>query len=176
MSADFWASIEDQLAELNEQATAVLDHTTPAPDGLPPRGSWIRAMKVDDDAHAKPASPWHYVAGWDSWVGCLSTRCCRCPRGNINSALAHYLGETSKYRHRRWDRLTLVIAAERPPEGACGQCDISLAREAARAVAAVEAAEIERVADLLPAIRSIAGDSAIDDAERGRRLRDLWPQ
>ncbi len=172
----FWPSIEDQLAELNDRAGRELERMTPPPDGLPPTGSWIRAMRVDDDARGTPATPWHYVAGWDGPIGCLSTRCRRRTGGTLSDALEHYLGTPPRWWSRSRGRARLLVEPERPSQDACRQCDIGLARDADRLAAADRAAELERLVEVLPNIRALAADQAIDDAERGRRLRGLWPE
>lgn len=53
----FWPSIEDQLAVLNQQATLALEDLEPEPDGLPSTASWIRAVRIDDDAQTIPLGP-----------------------------------------------------------------------------------------------------------------------
>lgn len=171
--ARFSATVEGQLTELNAQAASVLDRTTPAPPGLPPAGSWIRAVKVDDDARVKMATPWHHVEGWDALIGCLSTRCRRRPGDQIRYGLQHYLGQAER-RRLAWQRYQLLTSGTRPEEGACRQCDISLARDAARVERARLEVETAALVARLPAIDAIATDPAIDDAERGRRLRELW--
>lgn len=122
--------VEDELAALNELARETFDRIVPAPDGLPPTGSWIRATKIDMDARGTPAGPWHLVVGWDGLIGCLSTRCRRRPHGTIIDGLGAYLGQAARYR---WvgGRYALLVETERPAEGACGQCDRLLARDAA---------------------------------------------
>ncbi|MBA3235648.1 MAG: hypothetical protein H0T59_06620 [Chloroflexi bacterium] len=150
---DFWPSIEDQLADLNRQATTVLDCSVPAPSGLPPTGSWIRAMKVDDDARGRPAGPWHSVAGWDGMMGSLSTRCRRRPGRAIAYALDRILGSPSPWpRLPSWERFGLLVGAERPSEDACQQCDVGPARDAARDRQATEAASLEAFDDAARAL------------------------
>lgn len=174
----FWPSLDDQLADLNERASTELDQGNryPAPDGLPPVGSWIRAMKVDDDSRGTPAGPWHTVAGWDGRWGRLSTRCRGKPGKPISYGLDRLLGgRATMARWPSWKRYALLVQPERPDEGACQQCDARLERDAAAVVKAREDAERAALVELLPAIGAIATDDSIDDADRGRRLRELWP-
>lgn len=173
---DFWPSLEEQLADLNHTAAAVLERTHAAPDGLPPTGFWIRAMRVDRDARAIPATPWHVVAGWDGPIGTLSTRCRRRPGQAIHTALCDYLGEVPWSRRRPWERHILVVEPQQPADDVCRQCTIGLERDAAAVIAEQRAAEQATLVGLLPAIESIATDESLDDAERGRRLRALWPR
>ncbi len=171
---DFWPSIDKDLAALNAKAAALLENIKPAPDGLPPSGSWIRAMQLDDDGRGKPASPWHYVVGWNGHIGTLSVRCRVRPSQAIQYAVAHQVGQASRFR-RSWERQVLLIAPERPAEDVCRQCLTGLERDAAAVVAAQQAAELAVLVELLPAVGALVLDSSIDDAERGRRLRALWP-
>lgn len=169
-----WRDVVDaQLAELNTRATATLDRMAPAPDGLPPAGSWIRVVKLNDDGQGKPVTPWHHVVGWDGPIGCLSTRCRR--RTSFSEALNHYLGLPPRWYDRSRGRLRLLVRAERPADDACGQCTLGLERDAAAAAKAQRDAELEALHGLLPRVRAIATDPALDDSERGRQLRLLWP-
>lgn len=163
-------ALEDQLADLNDRASSLLTGH-PRPDGLPATGSWIRAVTVDDDLRAAPVTPWHYVVGWDGHLGVLSTRCRRRPGSNLSAAVAAHIGDKPWWRR---DRVRLELAAVRPRRRACRQCDLGLARDAAAVTAAERAATTARYLEVMPAVEAIAVDQAIDDDERGRRLRDLW--
>lgn len=173
----FWDSVDGQLADLNRQAAQALDDLVPEPEGLPPTGSWIRAYVLDDDAQAAPASPWHHVTGWQGRWGVLSTRCRGRPGQVISAAVRSHVGVPATWwnRGRRGDRYILDVSLERPADGVCRQCEIGLARDAEAIVAAERAREQAALVELLPAVGAIATDAAIDDAERGRRLRGLWP-
>jgi len=164
----YWPELEDQLEDLNNRASTVLTRH-PKPDGLPAIGSWIRAVSVDDDLKVKPITPWHYVAGWNGYIGDLSLRCRRRPGSAISGAVSVYLG---KPRWRR-DR-ALLVEPERPEEGACRQCDLSLARDVEREVSAERAAVQGFYLEAMPSLEAIAHDTTITDAERGRRLRRIW--
>jgi hypothetical protein len=172
--------LDDQLAALNRSAAMTLERLHPEPPGLPPPGSWIRVMRLDDDARAKPVTPWHYVIGWDAPIGCLSTRCRRRAGRDLNVALDRFRGVMPQlagqqdWRYRQWERAALLVEPDRPADGACGTCVVGLERDAAAEVRARKAAELERLAVRLPELEAIASDGSIDDAERGRRLRELW--
>jgi hypothetical protein len=174
MVAEFWPSIEEQLASLNRHAADVLQEHEPAPEGLPPAGSWIRALKVDDDLQATPASPWHLVAGWDSEFGHLMLRCRqRGPGDRLAWALENFLGAPLQNR-RRWQRFILAVEADLPAEGGCGACRRLVARDAeAPLIDQLRRRERELI-ELMPTVRQIATDPHLEDVERGRRLRELF--
>ena len=171
MSGALWPALEAQLAELDDRAVRELGELHPEPEGLPPAGSWIRAVQVDDDGHARPMTPWHVVKGWDAPIGCLSMRCRRAPRGTIVDALAEFLGEPLPGWWRRGRRRPRLLVEPGAPAEACKQCEIGLTRDAAAAEAQAAAeAETARQA----AIKALLDDDALDDAELGRRLRLIW--
>lgn len=167
-----WESLEDQLVELNEIATRTLVAGEPEPDGLPPAGSWIRAYRMDVDLQAIPASPWHYVIGWDRHIGVLSTRCRRRPGWVVRAALGRYIRESGDWWRR--ERLQLSVSHDEPGEDACRQCLAGLARDLECEAAAERERERAAFLELLPALQRIADDPALDDAACGREFRALW--
>jgi hypothetical protein len=177
-SRDWRDVVNAQLGELNDSATATLDQGTPAPDGLPPTGSWIRVVKLDDDLLERPETPWHCVVGWDKPIGCLSIRCRRRPGRGISHAVSVHVGQPNGdyWWLRRRPGFRLRVEHDRPAGDVCRQCMIGLDRDVAREGAAERAAELERLVGLLPSVQAIAIDPRIDDGERGRRLRELWPR
>jgi hypothetical protein len=176
MTRDWRDIVEADLAELNARATATLDEEDePEPPGSPPADSWVRAVRVDDDARATPAGPWHCVAGWDRALGDLSLRCSRRPGKPVSYGLRQYLGETPSWPFRSWERYSLLVAPRRPRGRLCRQCLARLAREQAAVAAELEAARVKRIMVAIPTIEAIATDTELDDAGRGRRLREVWP-
>jgi hypothetical protein len=173
---DLEAQLEAQLGELNELATRQLEFNEdlePAPDGLPPAGSWIRAQRVDLDGVARPIGPWHLVTTWNASSGCLSVRCSRYRPGYVlREAVSAYLGQSGPW-HRRDGRTRLLVAPGAPAE-ACRRCEAALARDAMAREAAAAEADRQATLALLPRLEALAGDVSIDDAERGRRFRALW--
>jgi hypothetical protein len=168
-----WQELEDQLAELNELATQELEQGHPAPDGLPPKGSWIRAITVDDDGHPKRHTPWHYVVGWDGQIGCLSVRCRRRTSGMLAYAIRAHRGEPNS----RWDRPpsgTRLLMAPGAPAEACRQCELGLRRDAEKAARAELQRDAEARLARLESIATLLADTAIPEAELGGLIRQLW--
>jgi hypothetical protein len=163
--------VDEQLAELNERASAELEDLAPAPPGLPPAGSWIRAYQLDDDAIAHPRGPWHVAMPWDPrGRRHFSVRCSTRPSSAISLALAiPGYGRSPRTRG-------LLVALDRPAEGACARCVAALERDVAQGALDARRAELERILPVVLEVGSIAIDPAIEDAERGRRLRELWPE
>lgn len=165
----YWPSLEGQLDELNEIATRTLDQGEPEPAGLPPVGSWIRAYRLDMDMQAKPASPWHLVTGWDRPIGVLSVRCRRRPGSAVTAAVARYIGESSWWR----DPPYLSVSLDEPSEGVCRQCLLRIAQDAKWEAAAAAERKQAALLELLPELRRIVDDAALDDDACGREVRAL---
>ncbi|CAN5190361.1 hypothetical protein BH24CHL7_BH24CHL7_06680 [soil metagenome] len=165
------ATVESQLADLNAKATVTLRRGMAAPAGLPPAGSWIRAITVDDDARATPRTPWHSVVGWDIPLGCLSTRCRRRSGTAVSIGTSDYVGGGPNARRQ----YSLEVLPDRPSEGSCRQCDKGHERDAEAVKHEAAEARLAVLLAVLPDIEAIATDPALKDAERGRRLRSVWP-
>lgn len=167
---ELWDSVASDLDTILRLAPSLDQH--PAPDGLPPVGTWIRAVYLDDDARPQPETPWHWFAGWNGERGNFATRCCRQrPGSDLQAAMGRYLGEPA-----RWPtRSRLEVALNRPRRRACRKCVVGLERDQVRQVEAARQARFAELAAALPAIEAIATDPGLDDAERGRRLREVWP-
>ncbi|HYK96142.1 MAG TPA: hypothetical protein VE011_09795 [Candidatus Dormibacteraeota bacterium] len=173
-----WRELEKQLAELNELASdrlSDLQDLDPAPAGLPPAGSWIRAARTDLDGVTEPIGPWHLVTGWNGRSGSISLRCSHYrPGWALREAVSAYVGEpASGWPRRAGNRPRLLVAPGAPSE-ACRRCDSALERDAEAAARAEREREAKARLARLEAVARLVDDVAIPDAELGGRVRRLW--
>ena len=168
--SELWESVASDLETILRTATSL--ERSPTPDGLPPAGTWVRAVYLDDDARPEPVTPWHFFGGWNGQHGNVTTRCRRLHVGSdLEAAIGNYIGDPSPWRS---PRTRLQVELDRPAAGACRKCTAGLERDATRAREAEHQARHDARVALLPVLEAIATDPAIDDAERGRRMREAW--
>lgn len=120
LSRPLAGSVEDALSELNTLAHRELDAKRyDAPEGCPPEGSWIRAMKYDDDLIGRPLGVWHRAGTWDTRCGRFGVRCSTRAGRDVCSGLEGRGG------------MRLAVMADQPAEGACRRCILGIERDAA---------------------------------------------
>lgn len=173
--SELWERVEADLDGILRSHGGDLDTAPGAPDGLPPVGTWIRAVYLDDDLKPKPETPWHWFAGWRVY-GRWETYMTRCrtmrPGRALDDALDRYIGQPSAYSE---PRRRLEVELRRPRRRVCRKCSVALERDESRRAEAAAAGRLAELSAALPTLEAIATDRTIDDAERGRRLRDAWP-